>query len=108
MGHKPRPSKSASPAKRFMFLTIGFEKPSPEEMEKWGAWFQVVGDRIIDQGGFWTGGTSFTKTGIKSLPFGQESTTGFLIFSAKDLSEAKKLAKSCPIVSSNQLYEIMS
>ncbi len=91
-----------------MFLTYGFSKPSEKEMAAWGAFFQSLGDRIVDQGGFWAGGEKFTKKSSSKLPFGKNSVTGFLIFTAADLDEARTLAKTCPVVSNNQLFEIMS
>ena len=41
--------------KKYLLLHYGFEKPTPEIMEAWGAWFGSVADKTIDQGGF-TGG----------------------------------------------------
>ncbi len=36
--------------KKFVFLTYGFEKPTPEIMEAWGTWFESINDNIIDKG----------------------------------------------------------
>lgn len=110
MGLKPRTKASASAptAKRFMFLTFGFEKPSAEAMGAWGNWFKSVGDRIVDQGGFWTGGQKISEGGPTDLPFGRDSITGYMIFTAADFAEASELAQSCPYVDCNHLYEIMS
>tara|TARA_R110002096_G_scaffold436061_1_gene666632 strand:- start:16011 stop:16289 length:279 start_codon:yes stop_codon:yes gene_type:complete len=91
-----------------MFLTFGFEKPTPEVMGAWGSWFKSIGERIADQGGFWNGGQNISDSGTSALPFGPDSITGFLIFTAKDLAEASKLAKGCPVVANNQLFEIMT
>lgn len=38
--------------KKFMFLHFGFEKPTPEIMKAWQAWFESISDRQVDQGGF--------------------------------------------------------
>ncbi len=106
MGQKPE--TNSTDMKRFMFLTFGFEKPTAEMMAEWGNWFTSIGDRIVDQGGFWNGGQKITEAGGTDLPFGPDSITGFLIFTAKDISEASELASACPVVASNHLYEILS
>ena len=91
---------------QFLILHIGFEKPSPEDMAGWNAWFQSIADRKVDQGGF-RGGREITSSGTTDLPFGKDSITGYTIIEAEDLEEAEKLASSCPIVASTQVYAIM-
>ncbi len=109
MGFKPRiTSPAASPTKRFMFLTHGFEKPTESDMAAWGTFFKSLGSRIVDQGGFWNGGEKITKKRTSKLPFGKDSVTGYVIFTASDFAEASELAKTCPVVKHNQLFEIMS
>ena len=34
--------------KKFMFLHFGFEKPTPEIMEAWMAWFESIADKQVD------------------------------------------------------------
>ena len=38
--------------KRFMLLHYGFEKPTEEIMKAWGAWFESIAERNVEQGGF--------------------------------------------------------
>jgi hypothetical protein len=90
-----------------MFLSIGFEKPTPEAMGEWKTWFESVGDRIVEQGGFWKGGREVTADGTKELPFGSDSITGYLVFNADSLDEATTLVEACPVILSNRVYEIM-
>ena len=92
--------------KRFMFLSFGFEKPTPEAMGAWQAWFVSISDRIVDQGGLWGGGRELTADGVKDLPLGPDSITGYMVFNAESLDEAEELARACPIVASNRVYEI--
>ena len=94
--------------KKFLFLSYGFEKPTAEDMAAWGKWFESVGDRKVDQGGLWNGGREITADGTTDLPFGKDSITGYLIFTASDLEEAESIVKQCPIVASNRVYEIMN
>ena len=93
--------------KKFMFLSYGFEKPTPEIMGAWGAWFQSMADRMVEQGHF-PSGREISKDGVTPLPFGADSITGYVIFTADSLDEAEALAKECPFVASNRVYEIMT
>ena len=93
--------------KRFLFLSIGFEKPTPEAMGEWKAWFESIGDRICEQGGLWKGGCEVTADGTKDLPLGPDSITGYLVFNAESLDEATTLVEACPVVLSNRVYEVM-
>jgi hypothetical protein len=93
--------------KKFVFLTYGFEKPTPEIMAAWGQWLESIKDNIIDMGHL-SGGREISKAGTKDLPLGLESITGFMIVSADSLDEAEKMAHSNPYISSIRVYELMS
>ena len=81
--------------KKFVFLTYGFEKPTPEIMASWCKWFESIKDNIIDKGQL-SGGREISKTGTKDLPLGLDSITGFMIMSADSLDAAEKRAHSNP------------
>lgn len=36
--------------KRFMLLSYGFEKPTPEIIGAWGKWFESIVDKLADSG----------------------------------------------------------
>ena len=93
--------------KKFMYLHHGFEKPTPEIMKRWKAWFASIADRQLDQGGF-AGGREISKDGTADLPWGPDSWTGYNIIEAEDLDEAVRLAESNPFVASIRIYEIRS
>ena len=93
--------------KKFVLLTYGFEKPTPEIMAAWGKWFQSIKDNIIEKGHF-PRGREISKAGTKDLPLGLESITGFLIVSADSLDDAEKMAQSNPYITSIRVYEVMS
>ena len=76
-------------------------------MGAWQKWFDSISDRMIDQGGLWGGGREITKDGTSELSLQADSITGFIIFNAESLDEAEKIARECPIVASNRVYEIM-
>ena len=91
--------------KKFMFMHFGFEQPTPEIMKKWHAWFAMIADKQVEQGGF-AGGREITKAGTKDLPWGMESITGYNIIEADSLDDAVKLAESNPFIASIRVYEL--
>ncbi|MDD9947248.1 MAG: hypothetical protein OXU20_39780 [Myxococcales bacterium] len=93
--------------KEFMFVSIGFEKPTPEVMGRWQAWFGSIADRMVAQHGL-ANGREITKEGTRELPWGMESITGCIVFRAESLEEAVSIAEKCPIVASNRVYELRS
>ena len=94
--------------KRFLLLSYGFEKPTPEIMGAWGKWFESIGDKIVDQGGLWGGGREISDAGTKDLPLGMDSITGYLIINAESLEAAEKIAQDNPYIASIRVYEIMT
>lgn len=91
--------------KKFMLLHYGFEKPTPEIMDAWGAWFESIADRQVDQGGF-MGGREISASGTEDLPWGMESITGYNIIEAESLDEAEQIAKGNPFIASIRVYEL--
>lgn len=91
--------------KRFMLLTCGFAKPTPEMMSAWGTWQESVADRVVEHGGF-NGGREVSRPGTKDLPLAGDSLTGFCILKAEALAEAEALAGRTPFVTSIRVYEI--
>ena len=94
--------------KKFVLLHYGFEKPTPEIMAAWGAWFEAMKNNIVDMGGHFSRGREISKTGAKDLPLGLESITGFTIVTADSFEDAAKMAESNPFISSIRIYEIMT
>lgn len=91
--------------KKFMLLHYGFEKPTPEIMAAWHAWFESVADRTVAQGGF-SGGREVSSAGTRELPMGMDSITGYNIIEAEDLDEAERIAGQNPYIASIRVYEI--
>ena len=94
--------------KKYMFLTYGFEKPTPEIMEAWGKWFESIADKMVDKGGHFSGAREISHSGTQDLPMGMESITGYTIINANSLDDAEKIAQGCPIIKSIRVYEIMA
>ncbi len=90
-----------------MLLHFGFEKPTREIMTAWGAWFESIADRTVDQGGF-SGARDISSAGTKDLPMGMEAITGYNIIEAESLDEAEEIAKDNPYIASIRVYEIRS
>ena len=90
-----------------MLLHFGFEKPTPEIMKAWGAWFESIADRTVGQGGF-AGAREISRAGTKDIPWGRESITGYNIIEAESLDEAEKIAKDCPYIASIRVCEMRS
>lgn len=93
--------------KKFMLLHYGFEKPTPKIMEAWGKWFESIGDKMVDKGGFHGGAREISEAGTNDLPMGMESITGYNIIHAASLEEAEQLAQTNPYIASIRVYEIM-
>lgn len=93
--------------KKFVLMHCGFEKPSPEMMEKWNAWFASIADHTVENIGF-RGGREISKDGVAELSFTPDAITGISIVNAESLEHAQKLAEDCPFIASIRVYEAMS
>jgi hypothetical protein len=91
--------------KKFIFLHFGFEKPTPEIMKAWEAWFKSIAGKQVDQGGF-RRGREISKSGTRDLPWDTECITGYNIIEAESLDAAEQLARSNPFITSIRIYEL--
>ncbi len=92
---------------KYMLLHFGFEKPTPEIMAAWKAWFESVADRTVEHGGFHGGAREITHGGSEDLPMGTDSITGYSIITAESLDDAESIAKQNPFIASIRVYEIV-
>jgi len=93
--------------KKFMFLHVGFEKPTPDIMQAWQQWFASIADKQLDQGGF-AGGREISRDGSRDLPWDENCITGFNIIEAESMETAEQLARDNPFISSIRVYELRS
>jgi hypothetical protein len=93
--------------KKFMLLSFGFEKPTPEILKAWRAWFESIADRMVE-GGQFSDAKEISHSGTKDLPMGMESITGYVIIEAASLEDAEKVAQDNPYIASIRVYEIRS
>ena len=91
--------------KKFVMLHYGFESPTPELMQAWGAWFESIADKTVENIGF-SGGREISDSGTQDLPWGPDSITGCSIIEAESLDEAEKIAQANPYIASIRVYEV--
>jgi hypothetical protein len=93
--------------KKYVFLTIGFETPTPEIMEAWGQWVGSIKENIVEMGHLGNG-REISDAGTQELPMGLEAITGFMIVNAESLEAAEEMAQNNPYITSIRVYELMS
>ncbi len=93
--------------KQFMLLMYGFEPPTQEIMKAWGAWFESIADKTVDQGGFHGAAKEISASGTKDLPMDIEAITGYMVINAESIEEAEKIAGENPYITSIRVYEIV-
>ena len=94
--------------KKFILPTYGFETPTPETMQAWVDWFSSIQDRIVDSGGPCGGGREITRAATTDLPLDLDAFTGYVVINATDLDEATEIARTCPVITSIRVHEILS
>ncbi len=93
---------------RYMLLHYGFEKPTPEIMEAWKAWFAAHSERTLENGGFHGAAKEISPAGSKDLVMGPDCITGYTIIEAETIEEAEKIASDNPFISAIRVYEIVA
>jgi hypothetical protein len=91
--------------KKFLVLYHDRWDPQPETMNAWQAWFEKVGEHIVDSGNPLSAGIEVTHGGSRSLSETDAAATGYSIVSAASLEDAAALLDGCPFASSVRLYE---
>jgi len=92
--------------KKYMCLCYGFEKPTPEIMQAWNDWFNLIQANQVERGHF-SRGVEISKDGTKELPLAADSITGFVTIQAASFEEATQLAEKNPYIHSIRVYELM-
>ncbi len=87
---------------KFIFVYHGGTMPeTPEEGEKamaaWGAWFQGMGDAVVDGGNPAGMSKTVSASGVADNG-GANPISGYSLVSAANIDEAVELAKGCPIL----------
>ena len=107
--------------KKFVFIYYG-NNVRPEDirkedmkktMDKWMAWFATFKDKMVDGGNpFAPSAKSVTAKGVETIPADKWTATGYTIIHAKDMDEATKIVKGCPVLDADndgtvRVYEAM-
>jgi hypothetical protein len=100
----------------FVLLYSGGSMPATEAeqaavMQAWGAWYERLGDAVVDGGNpFMPGVRSITSDGtVTDGPIGTP-VSGYSILRAASLNAAVELAQGCPLLKANgriSVYETM-
>lgn len=86
----------------YIFAYHGGTTPSdPEEIEKtmaeWGAWFESLGDAVVNPGNPVGKSTTVTKDAVADNG-GTNPISGYSVIKADNQNAAEGLAKGCPMV----------
>ncbi len=92
--------------KRYMLLHFGFEKPTPEIMGAWKAWFESIADRTLENGGFHGAAKEISHHGSRDLVMDADCITGYTMISAESIEEAEEIAQGNPFIKSIRVYEV--
>ena len=74
---------------------------TPKTVAAWQAWFQQLGDAIVDIGNPVLGGRGIAGTATSALPLG-----GYTLIAADNFDVAQRLANACPILNEGGAVEI--
>jgi hypothetical protein len=84
----------------FIYRTRKNYTPSPEAIDRWSAWFESMGDHVVDRG----------NRVLERSTLGNGTTDtvlgGYSLISAHDLEAAVALAKGCPVLESDGGVEV--
>jgi len=98
----------------YLIAFIGGGRPETEEEGQevaaaWGAWFEGLGDAVIDGGNPFGPSMSVATDGTTSEG-GRSKLGGYSLFRAGNLAAASELVKDCPQLKSGgtvEVYEII-
>jgi YCII-related domain len=75
--------------------------PSPESMAEWMAWFDSMGDHLVD-----LGKPTFVRSQIGDCDTSRTELGGYSIIQSDDLEAAAAIAKGCPALARGGGVEI--
>lgn len=91
--------------KKFIFLAVGYTKPSKKVMDAWTRWFEDIREHLVDSGNPFRSVMEVTASGVEEQPRDKNAITGYIVIKAKDMAEATELAEGCPVTTSLRIYE---
>ena len=72
-------------------------------MAEWGAWFQSMGDALVDEGAPISVSTALAEGGATSAA---ASLTGYTVINAADMVAASKIAEGSPVLGNGHVVQI--
>jgi hypothetical protein len=81
-------------------------KVAEASMAKWVAWYQDMGQAVIDMGTPAMSAKTVESSGKVSNGGGANPLTGYSIIEARDIDSAVSLAKGCPIYAHGGSVEV--
>jgi hypothetical protein len=89
----------------------GMSMPDSEEemaqaMQAWGAWFQDIGDNLVDGGNPVSHAVTVASDGSTSDGGGANPLSGYSLVNADDMDGAVKLAGGCPALADGGSVEV--
>lgn len=75
-------------------------------MADWGAWFETLGDAVVDGGNPVGACVTIAADGSRSDGGGANPLTGYSLVSAADMDAALTLASGCPVLANNGSVEV--
>jgi hypothetical protein len=102
-------------AKYMLLYTGGMGMAAdPEEQEKimgeWGAWYQEMGESIVDGGTPFGASKNLTDNGVGDGPLGDTPATGYTVIEADSLDAAVDASRNHPHLSHQgqvQVFEMI-
>lgn len=76
------------------------------EMAKWGAWFETMGDAVLDGGNPFGQCTSIAPDGSTSAT-SVSGATGFSVIQADSLEKATAHAQGCPVLGNGGNVDVL-
>jgi hypothetical protein len=92
---------------KYLVIAYGYETPTKEIMDGWNEWFAFIGERLVERGSPLSSGIEVTPTGTKKFQK-ETGATGYLSIEAENMDAAEAIVKKCPIITSMQVFEMMS
>lgn len=83
------------------------EEEQQAQMAKWGAWYEDLGQSIVDGGAPFANHRTIATDGSVSDSGGANPATGYTVVSATDIDGAVALAKGCPILDNGGSVEVV-
>lgn len=96
---------------KYIFAYHGGDMPETEAegaqvMAEWTAWFEGMGDAVVDGGNPVGPSSTLQSDGTISCDGGPNPLSGYSLIKADDIEQATAIARDCPILKARGSIEI--